>query len=61
MAKGEIVAFKDINNSIQSSLYDLFNKVYYLNGNNYYCRIAVGANSNPQCLVHKNFNAIVFI
>jgi hypothetical protein len=61
MAKGEIVVFKDINNSIQSSLYDLFNKSYIQSGNNKYCRIAVGANSNPQCKVSSNFNAIVFI
>jgi hypothetical protein len=52
MSKGEIVAFKDINNSIQSSLYDLFNKAYTVMGNKKYCRIAVGANSNPKCLVH---------
>ena len=61
MAKGEIAVFKDINNSIQSSLYDLFNKSYIQSGNKKFCRIAVGANSNPQCWVNDNFNAIVFM
>ena len=61
MAKGDVVVFKDINNSIQSSLYDLFNKSYISSGSKKYCRIAVGANSNPQCWVNDNFNAIVFI
>ena len=61
MAKGEVVVFKDINNSIQSSLYDLFNKSYFLSGNKQFCRIAVGANSNPQCWVNDNFNAIVLM
>jgi hypothetical protein len=61
MAKGDVVVFKDINNSIQSSLYDLFNKSYISSGNKKYCRIAVGANSNPQCWVNDNFNAIVFM
>lgn len=61
MAKGEIVAFKDINDSIQSSLYDLFNKSFYRVGNKRVCRVAVGANSNPRCEVHSDFNAVVFI
>ena len=61
MNKGEVVAFKDINNSIQSSLYDLFNKSYMTFGNKTYCRIAVGANSNPKCPVDPKFNAIVFM
>ena len=30
-------------------------------GTKKYCRIAVGANLNPKCLVHKDFNAIVYI
>lgn len=42
-------------------MYDLFNKSFTTNGNKKYCRIAVGANSNPKCLVHPNFNSIVFI
>lgn len=52
MAKGDVIIFKDLNNSIQSSLYDLFNKAYVTIGNKKYCRIAVGANSNPQSLIH---------
>ena len=61
ISRGNILAFKDINNSIQTSLYDLFNKSFYEVGPKKYCRIAVGANSNPKCLVHNNFNAIVYI
>ena len=61
ISRGGILAFKDINNSIQTSLYDLFNKSFYKVGNKKYCRIAVGANSNPKCLVHEHFNAIVYI
>lgn len=61
ISRGNILAFKDINNSIQTSLYDLFNKSFYEVGSKKYCRIAVGANSNPKCLVHSNFNAIVYI
>ena len=29
ISRGNILAFKDINNSIQASLYDLFNKSFY--------------------------------
>ena len=61
ISRGNILTFKDINNSIQTSLYDLFNKSFYEVGKKRYCRIAVGANSNPKCLVNDNFNAIVFI
>ena len=39
----------------------LFNKSFYEVGEKKYCRIAVGAHSNPKCLVHENFNAIVYI
>jgi hypothetical protein len=61
ISRGNVLAFKDINNSIQTSLYDLFNKSFTKVGTKRYCRIAVGANSNPKCLVHFNFNAIVYI
>lgn len=61
ISRGNILAFKDINNSIQTSLYDLFNKSFFEVGSKRYCRIAVGANSNPKCLVHNKFNAIVYI
>jgi hypothetical protein len=60
ISRGDILTFKDINNSIQTSLYDLFNKSFTRVMNKKYCRIAVGANSNPKCFVHSNFNAIVY-
>jgi len=55
------LALKDINSSIQTSLFDLFNKSFTKIGTKQYCRIAVGANSNPKCYVHDNFNAIVYV
>ena len=61
ISRGNILTFKDINSSIETSLYDLFNKSFYEVGTKKYCRIAVGANLNPKCLVHKDFNAIVYI
>ena len=61
ISRGNILAFKDINNSIQTSLYDLFNKSFYEVGEKKYCRIAVGANSNPKCYVHHEFNSMVYI
>ena len=61
MAKGNTVLFKDPNNSIQSSLYELFNKAYTEFGENKMCRIAVGANSNLQCSVHEDFRSIIVI
>jgi hypothetical protein len=61
ISRGDILTFKDINNSIQTSLYDLFNKSFTRIMNKKYCRIAVGANSNPKCFVHNNFNAIVYV
>ena len=61
ISRGNILGFKDMNSSIQTSLYDLFNKSFYEVGEKKYCRIAVGAYSNPKCLVHNNFNAIVYI
>lgn len=61
ISRGNILAFKDINSSIETSLYDLFNKSFYEVGSKKYCRIAVGANLNPKCLVHEKFNALVYI
>jgi D-alanine-D-alanine ligase-like ATP-grasp enzyme len=53
MSKGTILAIKDLTNSVQTSLYDLFNKAYVPIGKKHYCRIAVGATSNPQCYVNS--------
>ena len=52
MSKGTVLAFKNPNSSIQTSLYDVFNKSFTQSGNKKYCRVAVGANSNPKCVVH---------
>lgn len=52
MEKGIILAFKNPNNSIQTSLYDVLNKSFTQHGTKKYCRIAVGANSNSRCIVH---------
>ena len=46
---------------IYSALYDLFNQNFSKSGNRKYCRVALGAQFNPRCFVHDNFNAIIFI
>jgi hypothetical protein len=52
ISKGNILAFHNFNDSVQTSLYDLFNKSYTkINGNDF-CRIAFGLNSNSKCFVH---------
>lgn len=58
---GHVIVFKDVNQPIQTSLYDVFNKSYQRIGGKNYCRVAIGANYNPKCLVHSNFNAIVYL
>jgi hypothetical protein len=61
MSRGSILTFKDPNNSIQTSMYDVFNRSFTESGDKKYCRVAVGANSNPKCVVHENFGCLVFI
>jgi len=61
MSRGTILTFKNPNNSIQTSLYDVFNKSFTQSGPKKYCRVAVGANSNPKCVVHESFGSIVFM
>lgn len=51
-SKGEIIGLKDLNNSIQTSFYDLFNKSYLTLGKKKYCRVAVGDKSNPRCYIN---------
>lgn len=46
---------------IESSLYDLFNQKFTIFGDKKYCRIALGAQLNPQCMVHENFRCVVFL
>ena len=52
MSRGNLLTFKDPNNSIQTSMYDVFNQSFTESGNRKYCRVAVGANSNHKCVVH---------
>jgi hypothetical protein len=61
LSRGTILTFKDIHNSIQTSLYDLFNKSFIKRNSYKTCRIAVGANSNPKCTVHEKFNSIIYV
>jgi hypothetical protein len=56
-----ILAFKDINSSIQTSLYDLFNKNFNGVGEKRYCRISIGSNSNSRCFVDRDFKCILYI
>jgi hypothetical protein len=58
---GNVIVFKDVNQPIQTSLYDVFNKSYQRIGGKNYCRVAIGANYNPKCLVHDGFNSIVYL
>ncbi len=58
---GHVIVFRDMNQPIQTSLYDVFNKSYQRIGGKNYCRVAIGANYNPKCLVHDSFNAIVYL
>ena len=46
---------------IYSSLYDLFNQNFSRIGDKRYCRVAIGAEYNPKCPVHKNFHCIIFM
>lgn len=46
---------------IYSSLYDLFNQNFAVYGNKRYCRIALGAQMNPQCFVHDDFRCVIFM
>ena len=46
---------------IYSSLYDLFNQNFTVYGDKRYCRIALGAQFNPQCYVEEDFHCVIFI
>lgn len=46
---------------IESSLYDLFNQKFAISGENRFCRIALGAQLNPQCFVHNDFHCVIFM
>jgi len=61
VARGDVVVMKDVPNSVQTSLYDLLNKSYQTIGLKNFCRVSVGAHSNPKCFVHPSFNCIVNI
>ncbi len=61
MSRGTILTFKNPNNSIQTSLYDVFNKSFINGGNRKYCRVAVGANANNKSFVNDKFGVVVYI
>lgn len=52
---------KDMNESIYTSLYDLFNKNYTESGNKKYCRVASGANMRRKVEVSDDFKAVLFV
>ncbi|CAG9325347.1 unnamed protein product [Blepharisma stoltei] len=64
MELGVSIVLKDMDH-IYSSLYDLFNQSFSIHGSeNYqrkYCKISLGDNFNPKCLVHPNFHVITLI
>jgi hypothetical protein len=43
-----LIIIKDMNETIYTALYDLFNKNYTESGGKKYCRVASGANLNPR-------------
>ncbi|CAG9325375.1 unnamed protein product [Blepharisma stoltei] len=64
MELGISIILKDMNH-IYSSLYDLFNQSFAIQGvencERKYCKISLGANFNPSCYVHPKFHAITLI
>lgn len=60
-AKGCMVILDDVNNAIQTSLYDLLNKTYSRCNGRLYFRISLGANHEPRCLLDPRFNAIMLV
>ncbi len=59
MAKGSFLLIVNLINSVQTSLYDLFNKFHTNIGKKWYCRVAIGSTSNPKCFVHESFSLII--
>ena len=47
--------------AVYGSLYDMLNQCYSTNGGKNYCRVAIGAHSNPLCRVSDDFRCIVIM
>ncbi|OMJ91253.1 hypothetical protein SteCoe_6230 [Stentor coeruleus] len=60
MEKGKCVVLNGID-QIYSSLYDVFNQNYSIQGERKYCRVALGAFFNPRCFVNKDFRVVIFL
>lgn len=61
MYKGNNLAFKDLNSSVQATFYELFNQSYHTVNKKKYIRLNVGANSMVKSYVDNNFNLIMFM
>lgn len=60
MDKGISIILKDMNH-VHTPLYDLFNQNFAISGDRRYCRVALGAQFNPRCFVHRDFRVIVLL
>ncbi len=61
VAQGYLLILDDVNNTVQTSLYDLLNKFYSRCNGRLYFRISLGANHSPRCLLHPAFNAVMLV
>eukprot|EP01022_Parablepharisma_sp_SALTPOND_P016938 TRINITY_DN2598_c0_g3_i2.p2 TRINITY_DN2598_c0_g3~~TRINITY_DN2598_c0_g3_i2.p2 ORF type:complete len:2504 (-),score=308.31 TRINITY_DN2598_c0_g3_i2:80-7591(-) len=59
-AKDLILVFRGMEH-IYSSLYDLFNQNFSYIGDSRYCKVAIGAEHNPRCLVNDKLHIIIFL
>ncbi|CAG9325373.1 unnamed protein product [Blepharisma stoltei] len=60
MELGISIVLKDLDH-IYSSLYDLFNQNFSIQGSRKYCNISIEDNFTPRCYVNQNFHAIALI
>lgn len=55
-----MIAFKNLPSSIETALYDLFNKSYTKIFGKSFCKVAVGAVTKSRANVGDNFHGILF-
>ena len=58
MEQSCILILRDLE-PIYGALYDMLNQSYTMVDEKRMCRVAIGANSNPTCLIHDEFRCIV--
>eukprot|EP01047_Picozoa_sp_COSAG01_P003877 COSAG01_NODE_121_length_25291_cov_10.011670_2_plen_4872_part_00 len=60
MEKGGVLILRDLD-AIYGALYDMLNQNYVEVNGKRHCRVALGADSNPMCVVHDTFRCIVLV